>query len=87
MWFFTCSYLEPENEDDGYDIVTEARSSRDSGDIYGNIDEDIEFQGIENPYYDGEIEMSAQNTNDAKKKPNLNDTEVVTTIHNIYYEI
>ena len=68
-------------------MVTEARSNRDSGDIYGNIDEGIEFQAIQNPYYDGEIEMSAQNTNNVKKKTNLNDVEVVTVTHNTYYEM
>lgn len=63
-----------------------AGANRNSGDIYGDIDEDVDFQVIQNPYYDGEIKMSPLNTNNARKTTNLKDTEAVTVTHNIYYE-
>lgn len=41
-----------EEDDDNYDEVNEQQS----GEIYGNIDEEIEFQTMQNPYYGGEID-------------------------------
>ena len=41
-----------EKADDNYDAVNDERS----GEIYGNIDDEIEFQTMQNPYYGGEID-------------------------------
>ena len=45
--------IEIENYDDNdYDEVNEPPS----GDIYGDVNEDIEFQTIQNPYYAEELD-------------------------------
>ncbi len=80
-------FVEHDNEDDGYDIEADVGINPEPGDIYGDINEEIEFQVIDNPYYGGEIELGAQRTNNARKKANLNDVEVVTSVRNIYYEM
>ena len=74
----------------------EVGTNRDSGDIhceemilqdFGDFDEEVESQAVRNPYYDGSIDLCAQNTKKAQKIPDLNDTEVVTATQNIYYDL
>ena len=46
-------HIEADNEDDNnYDEVKEYTSEE----IYGNADEEIEFQTIQNPYYGGDFD-------------------------------
>ena len=46
-------FVETENNDgNDYDGVTD----QSAGEIYGDINEEIEFQPIQNPYYVGEVD-------------------------------
>ena len=47
-----CVFIETENDTNNYDEINEYTPE----DIYGNVDEEIEFQTIQNPYYGGDFD-------------------------------
>ena len=65
----------------------EGRDNDDLGDIYGDPTEDMDFQPVQNPYYGGDIEMEVPQARGKNKRTDLNDTEIVTTTQNMYYEM
>ena len=77
-----------EEEDDGYDGIEEVMGDiRDHGDIYGDPLEDMDLKVINNPYYGDDIEMSTPEKNNTNRNINLEDTKIVKTTHNVYYEM
>ena len=65
-------------------MVSEEGTNENTGDIYGDINEDPKLRIIQNPYYGSEVEMDSENE---ENSPNLNNAETVTTIKNVYYEL
>jgi hypothetical protein len=59
-------------------------NNQDHDNIYGNPDEEMEFRPVQNPYYGGEVEMDNPRQNNVV---DLNNTEIVTTTRNLYYEM
>ena len=57
------------------------------GNIYGNPDEDLDFQVVQNPYYGGEIEMHPNEISSSMNNLNTNHIEVITSTQNDYYEM
>ena len=55
------------------------------GNVYGAIEDDIEFQTIDNPYYGGEVDLASANNGDQRNNPNERDLEIITATSNIYY--
>ena len=49
-----------------------------TGNVYGAIDEDMEFQTIDNPYYGGGDDMVSESTG----RENM---EMISATSNIYY--
>ena len=58
---------------------------RNSDSIYDGPNVDIELQVVQNPYYQGEVEMGLDNAQQ-ENRMGLNDTRVITTVENIYYK-
>ena len=52
--------------------------------LYGEVGESIEFQTIQNPYYDSDIKISEL---PERVYPDANDIDAVTGTKNIYYDI
>ena len=55
------------------------------GNVYGAIDEDMEFQTIDNPYYGGNDDMVFENTGNQRYNPGRNNMEIISAASNIYY--
>lgn len=48
------------------------------------------FGNIQNPYYEGEIDVFTQGNEQSKQNllnPDLNDTTIVTSSQNVYYDL
>ena len=58
---------------------------RDTNNVYGAIDEDLELQTIDNPYYGGEVYMASENDRQQRCDPGERNMEMVTAQSNIYY--
>ena len=56
-----------------------------SGDVYGDINDDLELQVVENPYYGYEVETN--HSRSRMPSTNRNDMEVITSRQNDYYEM
>ena len=55
------------------------------GDVYGDLNDNVELQVAQNPYYEGEVET---NHNSIRiPNINMNDMEVITSRENDYYEM
>ena len=59
-------------------------STGEHGLLYGEVSESIEFQTIQNPYYDSDIQISNLHE---RVSPDANDIDAVTATKNIYYDI
>ena len=68
------------NYEMAYDIVLEENV----GDVYGDINDTIELQVVENPYYGSEVETNP--TNFGIVSIDRNDMEIFTSRQNEYYE-
>ena len=53
--------------------------------IYGNPEEDLDFQVVQNPYYGGEVEINQNEVSIQMQDLSINNTEVITSIQNDYY--
>ena len=73
---FIC-HLEFENEN----TTNEAE-----GEIYGDMNEDLQSATIDNPYYGEDIELSEHPYGANSHIRNNNSTETITTTTNIYYD-
>ena len=78
MFFF-------EENDDGYDMIEDDALNGETGNVYGALDEDLELQTIDNPYYDGEGGMVFENNSVQGRNVNPGDQEIITRTSNIYY--
>ena len=55
------------------------------GDVYGDLNDSLELQVVQNPYYGGEVEA---NQNDIRpQNTDRNDMEMITSRQNDYYEM
>ena len=93
--------LEPEEENDDYDMVSldgddslshSDGNDRDSGSnvvIEAEVNEEVEMQIIKNPYYEKGIEIT-QNQIVTNKHPgfvpDFNDVEIIAATKNLYYD-
>ena len=73
-------------------MVEEERINENAGDIYGDIDEDLdiqdsEFQVVQNPYYGGDPDIGLENKKTKKRNRKSNETVMVTKTKNVYYEM
>ena len=68
-----------------YDVAYDIGSEGIVGNVYGDIDDAMELQVVENPYYGSEIE--ANSTNIGINSSNKNDMEIFTSRKNDYYEL
>ena len=60
------------------------KTNEDCGNVYGDVNDDLEFQTVQNPYYGDEEEINV-NTNSFKTPgSNTNPTEVITLTKNDY---
>ena len=55
------------------------------GNVYGAIDDDLELQTIDNPYYGGEVDMLPENERHQRYNPGAGNMEIVAAQSNIYY--
>ena len=76
-----------ENVDDGYDVEPMHTNNHNSGGRYRDINEGLELNVIDNPYYGGELEPIDQSSIRFGQNITSNDVEVVTARSNIYYEM
>ena len=73
---------------DGNESVEDGKNGDGNlGSIYGNPDEDLDFQVLQNPYYGGEVEMGEDGFSIPMDNLNMNNTEVITSTQNDYYEM
>ena len=56
-----------------------------TGNVYGAIDEDMDFQTIDNPYYGGGDDMVFESTGDQRYNPGRENMEMISATSNIYY--
>ena len=68
-------------------MIAHEKPNEDCGDIYGDVNDDLEFQTLQNPYYGGEEETDININITEMPRPNTNNTEVVTLAKNDYYEM
>ena len=73
-------------------MVDEEGINEKAGDIYGDIDEDLniqdsEFQVVQNPYYGGDADIGLENKQTKKRNRKSNETEMITKTKNVYYEM
>ena len=77
-------------EEDNYDGLEDVELNQDKGKDEGSIGNPPNLPNAQNPYYEGDFELSSM-TNKASRKnfvyPDLNDTEIVTATQNVYYEL
>ena len=77
-------------EQDNYDGVDNAELNQDSRKNECSIRNPPKAQNAQNPYYEGDFELSARNNMASRKNPiypDLNDTAIVTATQNVYYEL
>ena len=55
------------------------------GDVYGDVNDDLELQVVENPYYGDEVETNQNSTR--TPSTDMNNMEVITSRQNDYYEM
>lgn len=53
--------------------------------IYGDPNEPIEFQVLQNPYYGGEININDQIVDNGAS--NMGNSQIITATRNIYYDM
>ena len=70
-----------------YDMIADDKRNEDYGNVYGEVNDDLEFQPVQNPYFGGEEEMDINTNSTATQRPNTNNTQVVTLAKNDYYEM
>ena len=68
-------------------MMADEITNEDYGDVYGDVNDDLEFQTVQNPYYGGEEQMDINTTSTKSPRPDTNNTEVVTLTKNDYYEM
>ena len=56
----------------------------DTGNVYGAIDDDLDFQTVDNPYYGGEGNLIFENNRDQSNLGREN-VEMISATTNIYY--
>ena len=78
MTLFICS-----SDPDGQQRLQGPHNNGEHGLAYGEDGESIEFQTIQNPYYEQDVKIIEKVTS----SPNANDIEAVTATKNIYYDI
>ena len=66
-------------------MAYEEPSAENLGDIYGDVNDNLELQVVENPYY--ECEEETNRNQNRISSPDRNNTEVITSRQNDYYEI
>ena len=77
--------LASNDESGNYDGIEQDRV-QDHGEIYGDVEEDLEFQNVtQNPYYGIDVEMKNDRT--SKTRGGSSQTEIITRTSNVYYEI
>ena len=74
------SFYYIEEEDDGYDAAGDEGLRDETGNVYGAIDDDLELQTMNNPYYDGEVDMFPEDNRGQRSNE-----EIITATSNIYY--
>ena len=83
--YFYRKIIHIKEHDDGYDMVEYEETNDETGNIYGEIAEDLELQTIDNPYYGGEVDMDSVNNRGNRNNPNNDKEEIITATSNIYY--
>ena len=73
-------------------MVEEEQADNIAGDIYGDIDEDLDIQGsefqvVQNPYYGGDGDIGLENKRPKTRSRKSNETEMITKTKNVYYEM
>ena len=73
-------------------MVEEDRINENAGDIYGDIDEDLdiqdsEFQVVQNPYYGVDGDIALENKRPKNRSRKSNEMEMITKTKNMYYEM
>ena len=80
--FYVNQFLD---DDDNYDMVYDERSAQDLGDVYGDINDDLALQVVENPYYGDDV--ATNHSRSGMPSTSRNDMEVITSRKNDYYEM
>ena len=87
------SFLEIETEDDdhynGVDEVELTESAGEKNDSRGTENPPNE-RNAQNPYYEGDFDLCAQGNDRSRTdivNPDLNDTQIITSTQNVYYEL
>ena len=79
----------PEEEDD-YDGVDDVELNQAAEKDEGSIENPPKVPNVQNPYYEGDFDVSATNNDGSRKNHNnedLNDSAIVTSTKNVYYEL
>ena len=82
MYLFHAHWLSGKNH---YDMAYEDSPSETFGDVYGDLNDNVELQVAQNPYYESEVETHHNSIRIPNN--NMNDMEVITTRENDYYEM
>ena len=78
-------YQLPTLEVDNGGMVDDENMDGNLENIYGNPEEDLDFQVVQNPYYGGEVEINQNEVSIQMQDLSINNTEVITSIQNDYY--
>ena len=70
-----------------YDIVGNENINEQYGNVYGDVNDDLEFETVQNPYYEGDDEINAHTNIIETPDPNTSHAEVITVTKNDYYEM
>ena len=73
-------------------MVEEEQIDNIAGDIYGDIDEDLdipesEFQVVQNPYYAGDGYIVLEDEPPKNRSSKSNEVDMITKSKNVYYEM
>ena len=69
------------------DWLSSCDKCQDPGDRPNGLSEDAENTTIQNPYYEGDDQLCIEFISKSEIIPNWNETEVVTSTKNLYYEM
>ena len=80
-------YLRSYLDEDHYDMVNEQIDGDNNENVYGDVNDDLEFKVVQNPYYGGDVNINTNHENTHGAMSSMTHMEVITSTSNTYYEM
>ena len=68
-------------------MVDEQITGDNNENVYGDVNEDIEFELVQNPYYGGDVNINTNHEHTQGTMSTMTNMEVITSTSNTYYKI